>query len=173
MKNTNYFGRICRFLGRVNLFIGFILCVGVGTVLVLNPFVDNKKSVTDIISETTPSQPISSGISATFSGNFVNNQIIGWFITGAILAALVIALYYLAQKYNAVIRKIIANTAKKLKIPIHFVELSLTLIVWSVLLTMLLYAFPYATTFLIFPFIFNELFFLFGWISYGMTEYKI
>ena len=173
MKNTNYFGRICRFLGRVNLFIGFILCIGVGTVLVINPMVDNKKSVTDIISETTPSEPISSGISATFSGHFVNNQIIGWFITGAILAALIIALYYLAQKYNAVIRKIIANTAKKLKIPIHFVELSLTLIVWSALLTMLLYAFPYATTFLIFPFIFNELFFLFGWISYGMVEYKI
>ena len=52
-------------------------------------------------------------------------------------------------------------------------ELGLTLIIWSIVILMLIFSFPLAASFLIFSFIFNELFFLFGWISYGMPDYKI
>lgn len=169
MRNTNYFGRICRFFGRITLFASFVLCVGVGTLLAINPFIpsDTTRPTHSATSSSTSSS------SPSFFASLGQNQILSWFITGAIVSAAVIAICYLAQKYNAVIRDLIAKTAKRTKTSIHMLELGFTLIVWSSLLVMLIFSFPYAATVLIFPFILNELFFLFGWISYGMPEYEV
>ena len=169
MKNTNYFGRICRFLGRINLFVGFILCIGLGTLLMINPFISHDA----IQSIQTTTQNNTASTSSSFFSSLGQNQILSWFVTGIIISAATIAIIYLAKKYNAVIRDLIAKTAKRTKTPIHILELGLTLIVWSALIILLIFSFPYAATVLIFPFIFNELFFLFGWISYGMPEYEV
>ena len=175
MKNTNYFGRLCRFLGRITLFAGFILGIGICALLTINSFAskDGSSTIGDV-AETTPSvTPISSEASHSFVAVISQNQIASWFITGAIITATIIALCYLAKKYNAAIRTVIANIAKHLKSPIHMVELGLTLIIWSTVLAMLIFSFPLASIILIFPYIFNVLFFLFGWISYGMPDYKV
>ena len=174
MRNTNYFGRICRFLGRIGLFASFILCVGVGILLIANPFVsEDALNNNRPDSSAAPAAPHHSGVPYSLTANLAQNQILSWFITAAIIAAAVIALIYLAYKYNATIRKVIANIAKRSNSPIHMIELGLTLITWSTLLIMLIFSFPLAATILIFPFILNELLFLFGWISYGMPDYKV
>ena len=175
MENTNYFGRLCRFLGRITLFTGFILGIGICALLIINPFVsENGSNTISNVTETTSSvTPASSEASHSFVAAISQNQIVSWFITGAIITAAIIAVCYLAKKYNATIRSVIANIAKHLKSPIHMVELGLTLIVWSTVLAMLIFSFPLASTILIFPYIFNVLFFLFGWISYGMPDYKV
>ena len=174
MKNTNYFGRFCRLVGRLSLFAGFILCIGVGVLLIINPFTSGTTSDSKTSIEATANSSISSGISHSFATGLIQNYpVISWFVTGAIVLAAIIALLYLAKKYNAAIRKIIANIAKRANAPIHMVELGLTLIIWSALLIMLIFSFPLAASILIFPFIINELLFLFGWISYGMPDYKV
>ena len=175
MENTNYFGRICRFLGRITLFAGFILGIGICALLVINPFIseDGSSMISDITDTTTQTTPSSAGASSSFVAAISQNQIVSWFITGAIITAAIIAVCYLAKKYNAVIRAVIANIAKGLKSPIHMVELGLTLIIWSTVLIMLIFSFPLASSILIFPYILNVLFFLFGWISYGMPDYKV
>lgn len=174
MKNANYFGRVCRFLGRITLFAGFILSIGICTLLIFNSFVpknsSNMPSNTETASQIAPS---STEMHHSFVATISQNQIASWFITGAIITATIIAVYYLAKKYNATIRTTIANIAKHLKSPIHMVELGLTLIIWSTVLAMLIFSFPLASIILIFPYIFNVLFFLFGWISYGMPDYKV
>ena len=175
MKNTNYFGRLCRFLGRITLFAGFILGIGICALLTINSFAskDGSSTIGDV-AETTPLvTPTSSEASHSFVAVISQNQIASWFITGAIITATIIAVYYLAKKYNATIRTTIANIAKHLKSPIHMVELGLTLIIWSTVFAMLIFSFPLASIILIFPYIFNVLFFLFGWISYGMPDYKV
>ena len=173
MENTNYFGRICRFLGRITLFAGFILSIGICALLIINPFLskDSSKTIDNIADNTYTAN--SNVTSPSFIASISQNQIISWFITVAIIAAAIIAIYYLAKKYNTVIRTIIANIAKRTKSPIHMVELGLTLIIWSALLIMLIFSFPLASSILIFPCIFNILFFLFGWISYGMPDYEV
>lgn len=176
MENTNYFGRICRFLGRISLFVGFILSIGIGMLLVINPFVSNgdSKNIADILS---PSSYLQNNAAHTSSRGialfFEQNEIISWLVSAAIIAAALLAVYYLCHKYNDTIRNIIANISKRTKAPIHMVELGLTLIIWSIVILMLIFSYPLAATLLIFSFIFNELFFLFGWISYGMPDYKI
>ncbi|MBO4854817.1 hypothetical protein J6X15_04705 [Candidatus Saccharibacteria bacterium] len=173
MKNTNYFGRFCRLAGRLSLFAGFVLCIGVGVLLIINPFMSEKISTKSTTVGTTAETSVSSGISHSFSTGLIQNQVVSWFITGVITLAAIIALAYLAKKYNATIRKIIANISKRTNSPIHMIELGLTLIVWSTLLIMLIFSLPLAASILIFPFIINELLFLFGWISYGMPDYKV
>ena len=174
MKNTNYFGRICRLFGRMSLFAGFILCVGVGALLIINPFLGNDPSTAKTIGSTISGESLSSGVSQYFAATFFSqNQALSTIITIIVTIVVVIAIAFLAKRYNAAMRKIIANLAKRAHVPIHMMEMGLSLIVWSLLIIMLYFSFPYATVFLIFPFIFNELFFLFGWISYGLPEYKV
>ena len=174
MKNTNYFGRICRFLGRVSLFAGFILCIGVGVLLIINPFLDNDPSTAQKIGSTISGEAVSSGVSHSFAATFFSDhQILSSIISIVILIAALVALTYLAKRYNAAVRTIIANIAKHLHAPIHMIELGLSLVIWSILIIMLYFSFPLATIFLIIPFILNELFFLFGWISYGLPDYKV
>ena len=153
MKNTNYFGRLCRFLGRITLFAGFILGIGICALLTISSFAskDGSSTISDVAETTSSVTSTSSEASHSFVAVISQNQIASWFITGTI----------------------IANIAKHLKSPIHMVELGLTLIVWSTVLAMLIFSFPLASTILIFPYIFNVLFFLFGWISYGMPDYKV
>jgi len=174
MKNTNYFGRICRFLGRIHLFAAFILCIGIGFLLILNPFVD-KNTLSSLYSsvDNASNNPDSITQSHSLSLIFSQNPVISWIITGIIIVFLILAIIYLAQKYNNVIRKIISNIAHHTHCSIHITELALTLVIWSILLTMLLLSFPLATILLVFPFVLNELFFIFGWISYGMPEYEV
>lgn len=175
MENTNYFGRLCRFLGRITLFAGFILGIGICALLIINPFVseDGSSTIGNTAETATPVAPTPTEASQSFVAAISQNQIVSWFITGAIITAAIIAVCYLAKKYNATIRTVIANIAKRLRSPIHMVELGLTLVIWSIVLIMLIFSFPLASTFLIFPYIFNVLFFLFGWISYGMPDYKV
>ena len=175
MKNTNYFGRVCRFLGRISLFAGFILSIGIGALLVINPFIsiDGSRNIFKIISSATyPQNPTSTAPRGVVLF-FAQNEILSWIVSATIIAAMLLALYYLCRKYNDVIRSVIANISKHTKMPIHMTELGLTLIIWSIVILMLIFSFPLAASFLIFSFIFNELFFLFGWISYGMPDYKI
>lgn len=172
MENTNYFGRACRFMGRIGLFVGLILCVGVGALLAINPFVPEDVISTRKAQSIIENNPASS-TGRSFYASLGQNQILSWFVTGAIIAAAIIAIAYLARKYNNTIRNVIASIAKRTKTSIHMLELGFTLVVWSALLLMLILSFPYAATVLIFPFILNELLFLFGWISYGMPEYEV
>ena len=98
MKNTNYFGRICRFLGRINLFVGFILCIGLGTLLMINPFISHDA----VRSIQTTTQNNTAKASSSFFSSLGQNQILSWFVTGIIISAATIAIIYLAKKYNAV-----------------------------------------------------------------------
>ncbi len=174
MKNTNYFGRICRFLGRINLFIGFILCIGIGALLLSASILEkplirhnpdsNVTSTTSHLSPKTSHTPII---------NIFQNQFLSWLLVAIIIAATAIAIAFLAYRYNATIRKLIASLAKHINFPIHIVELSLALLIWSPLLIMLIFSFPYAATFFIFSFIINELLFIFAWASYGMPDYIV
>ncbi len=174
MKNTNYFGRICRFLGRMSLFAGFILCIGVGALLIINPFLDKDPSTAKTIGSALSGESMSSGVSQSFAATFFSeHHILSAVISIVVTIAAVAAIFYLAKRYNATMRKIIANLAKRAHTSIHMMEMGLSLVIWSILIIMLYFSFPYATVFLIFPFIFNELFFLFGWISYGLPEYKV
>lgn len=171
MSNTNYFGRICRFLGRIGLFASFILCIGVGTLLTINPSIPKSNISTSENQAATANG--SAGISHSFFSSLGQNRILSWLISAAIISAAIIAIAYLAKKYNATIRDFIAKVAKRTKTSIHMLELGFTLIVWSALIIMLLLSFPYAATVFMFLFIINELLFLFGWISYGMPEYEV
>ena len=175
MKNTNYFGRACRFLGRISLFVSFILCVGIGglllsTIVSGKPLIDNAPNQSPTPAPTTSSP---SRVSHTSITTFLQNPILSWVITTAIIAITIIAFIYLAYKYNTAIRKLIASVAKLANIPIHILELILTLIIWSSTLVMLFFCFPVVTTILIIPFIINELLFIFGWVSYGMPDYIV
>ena len=170
MENTNYFGRACRFLGRICLFVGFILGIGVCALLIASPFTVNTGQ-----SATGSPSPVSQ--SSTSPNHYLSlissNQFISWFITGAIITATIVAICYLAKRYNNTIRNAIANIAHRTKIPIHMLELGLTLIIWSITIILIIFSLPVASTILIFPFIINELLFLFGWISYDMPDYKV
>ena len=169
MENTNYLGRICRFFGRITLFVGFAISIGTGTLLAINPFVSANITRTAARTPSTQNNLAPRGVYSFLS----QNQILGWLVAAVIITTTLIAFYYLCQRYNNSIRNIIINISKHTKMPIHMIELGLPLIVWSVAILMLIFSFPPAATVFIFTFIFNELFFLFGWISYGMPDYKV
>ena len=168
MHNTNYFGRFCRFIGRILLFIGFTVCLGVSLILIINPFTPEdlaNSSRAPIIVETASSTSIDQITN--------HNSFLTFVLTGLLSLVAIAAIFYLAYKYNATLRNIIAKIAHRTKIPIHHTELGLTLLTWSILTLLLFYNFPIMSIFCIFMLTLNELAFIFAWISYGLPLYEV
>ena len=162
--NRNYFARGCRFLGRILLFAGIIACIGTASVLILQSFQPNKTSEpASVPVSTTPTNP------ASTTPTSVAFNII---ITLVIILCAIVALIYLAYKYNNYARSFINWISTKTKLPIHCVELIMPLLFWTTTVVMLIPTFPVATIPIIFTLILNEFLFILAWLAYGCPFYE-
>ena len=169
IQNHNYFARACRFLARILLFTGVLACIGIATISIIQAF-----RPTPSASESTPTtSPISpSSVADNISkSSAAISPIFNAFITIVIILAALLCLLYLAYRYNSYARSLIAWIGRKLKLPIHFVELMLPLLFWTITTILLIPIFPIATIPVIFAFILNEFLFLLAWLAYGCPNY--
>lgn len=162
-----YFARALRASGRLLLFIGAMLGIGLTAINIYlyfyrlnNPGV-SLEPIQIFPQETTGAvydspSPTAAAVTATIS------------IIAAIgLAALVAAIY------NGHMRSIIARIARLFKAQIFTVEVVSTGIAWTITTLLLFFFIPSAAIVATFAFIINELLFIFAWGVYGQPNYII
>lgn len=79
----------------------------------------------------------------------------------------------IAKIYNNHMRQIIARLARLFKAQIFTVEIVGTMIAWAITILSLAPVIPIASVVATFAFILNELLFIFAWGAYGQPNYKI
>ncbi len=165
IKNRNYFARACRFLARLMLFASILSFIGTASIMVYRIFNPTATFESSSVVITTPASSAPSNpdqAAATAFAIIIDIVIIGAAILGVI---------YLANKYNEYARTFIDWFAHKTKFPIHYIELGIPALFWSLTILMLVFVFPLVTLPLIFAFILNEFLFIIAWLAYGSPIY--
>lgn len=162
-----YFARTLRASGRMLLFVGTMLSVGLTAIYTYLFFyrLSNPDVKFEPIQITAPESVVENTVQSS-------NQYVS-FITAAISVVLAIALLaVIAKIYNGHIRNTIARLARLFKAQILTIEIMSTLIMWTIATLYFSFFIPAAAIASTFAFIINELLFLFAWGAYGQPNYE-
>ena len=162
------FARTLRAAGRLLLFIGAMLALGLTALNIY--FLFYKIAHPGFVLKP---------LQFSFINTLTIDEMAGFnqfaaYITAVTSILLAIALIILVAKvYNEHARNAIARIARLFRVQIFTVEVMGTIIAWTI--TVLLFAFfvPAAAIIATFMFIVNELLFIFAWGAYGQPNYKI
>lgn len=166
IKNRNYFARACRFFARLLLFMSILSFIGTASVLAYRCF-----NHFDTIEVTPAAAPTHSNVYYPTNPDQATAVAISIIVNIVIIGAAIVGIIYLALKYNSYARNLIDWIADKTKFPIHFIELGIPALFWSLTILMLIFIFPIVTLPLIFTFILNEFLFIIAWLAYGSPNY--
>ena len=167
MKKRNLLARSLRAAGRLLLFVGLMIGIGltgISIYLYFYQFSHPGASIAPVITQ--PSEIV---------------QPAGWqpdaftilVISTCSIVFAAFLLWLIAKIYNRHMRSFIAKLAHLFHAQIFTVEIVLTLLAWTVATILLIFTFPLASVLTLFAFIINELLFIFAWGAYGQPNYKI
>ena len=162
------FARLLRAGGRLLLFVGTILSIGI-------VLVQSYIFLHHLFNPSEPQKTVQSIIQVTEENASSGNYEVTPIRVIAIIAcfAIVILLFMLIAKiYNNHIRSIIGKLARLFHAKIFTVEIMSTLIVWTIATTYFLITLPDASIAMVLALIVNELLFVLAWGAYGQPDYK-
>ena len=161
------FARLLRAGGRLLLFVGTIL--GIGIVLVQSYIF-----LHHLFNPSEPQKTVQSIVQVAENASSTNYEVTPIRVIAIIACfAIVILLFMLIAKiYNNHIRSIIGKLARLFHAKIFTVEIMSTLIVWTIATTYFLITLPDASIAMVLALIVNELLFVLAWGAYGQPDYK-
>lgn len=166
--NRYVFARILRASGRLMLFAGAMLGLGLAAIQIY--FYFYKLAHPEFAIKPVQIEiPVASGAETANTTNLFATIITT--TISVIVAAALIAL--IAKLYNKHMRNIVVRLAKLFKAQIFTVEIVGTLIAWTLTILLMAPLIPAASIAATFAFIINEFLFIFAWGAYGQPNYKI
>lgn len=161
------FARILRASGRLMLFAGTMLGLGLAAIHVY-------LFVYRLLNHEPTIQPIGLIPNKTTGAIYDSPNTATTIVTATISIIVAIGLIALIAKiYNNHMRQIIARIARLFKAQIFTIEVVGTLIAWTITVLSMAPILPAASIVATFAFIINELLFVFAWGAYGQPNYKI
>ncbi len=161
------FARLLRAGGRLLLFVGTILSIGI-------VLVQSYIFLHHLFNPNEPQKTVESIVQVTESASAGTYEVTPVRVIAIIACfAIVILLFILIAKiYNNHIRSIIERLAHLFHAKIFTVEIMSTLIVWTIATTYFLITLPEASVAMVLALIINELLFVLAWGAYGQPDYK-
>lgn len=164
----NGLARALRALGRMTLFAGSILSLGL-VIANIYVFIYKLQHPDEIFSAPKTIVPEEVAGTALSNPNPITNGMV--ILASASIAVILIAV--IIKIYNAHMRSIIGRLARLFHAKILTVEIVSTLVAWTLVTLLLAITLPPVSIVGIFAFIINELLFIFAWGAYGQPDYKI